>query len=271
MLSDETVIELQYLGYLNTPCLWTHTSLLGLEQFEISKAVYKPYKKQKNLNQRLGHRVEQFVFQELSDDDSIQIIAQNVQIKADKRTIGELDCIIKHSNSPIHLEVIYKFYLYDESVGYSELEHWIGPNRNDSLIEKITKLKQKQLPLLYKPETEMFLKQLDINTSNIKQQVYFKAQLFVPYAMIGISLRQINNACITGYFINYTVLETLHKHQFYIPQKLDWLTEVHTDVNWISFEDVQPVITTLIHKRKSPLCWIKSQKGDLQKLFVVWW
>ena len=269
MGSKKTSIELQYSGYLNTPCLWENTPLLGLEQLDTSIVQYKPYKHITNLNQRLGHRVEQFVFHELSD--AVDIVAQNIQIKDAKRTIGEIDCILTHDDSPIHLEVIYKFYLYDESVGHSELEHWIGPNRNDSLIEKITKLKQKQLPLLYKPETASLLKKLNFNVSDIKQQVYFKAQLFVPHALHGIPLRQINNACIAGVYITYTVLDTLSQYQFYLPQKLDWLTEVHTDVNWQTFEDAKPFISTLILKQKSPLCWLKSPEGDLQKLFVIWW
>jgi len=55
------------------------------------------------------------------------------------------------NNKPIHLEIIYKFYLYDPSIGLTQLDHWIGPNRRDSLVKKLTKLKQKQLPLLYHP------------------------------------------------------------------------------------------------------------------------
>jgi len=62
--------------------------------------------------------------------------------------VGELDCLILRDKKPIHLEVIYKFYLYDASVGDTEIAHFIGPNRKDSLIEKLTKLQEKQLPIL---------------------------------------------------------------------------------------------------------------------------
>ena len=44
----------------------------------------------------------------------------------------------------IHLEIVYKFYLYDNTIGTSEIDHWIGPNRNDSLREKLEKLKSKR-------------------------------------------------------------------------------------------------------------------------------
>ncbi len=215
--------------------------------------------------------VERFVSHELSYHNTIEILAENIQIKHDKVTIGEIDCLIKHTHTPIHLEIIYKFYLYDESVGNSELEHWIGPNRKDSLIEKITKLKTKQLPLLYKPETEQLLEQHELDVNNIQQQVYFKAQLFVPYQMLGMSLRLINNQCIQGYYLHFNDLEQLNNYQFYIPIKLDWLTDVHNDVNWLDYNEGIKTIEESIIQERAPLCWIKSKNNTLQKVFVVWW
>ena len=67
---------------------------------------------------------------------------KNYQIQNKKTTVGELDFILQKNHSPIHLEVIYKFYLYDDTFGNSEIEHWIGPNRNDNLVKKLTKLKE---------------------------------------------------------------------------------------------------------------------------------
>ena len=84
-----------------------------------------------------------------SKDKEIKILAENVQIQNEKTTVGEIDCILTTAKKPVHLEIIYKFYLYDKSVGTNELEHWIGPNRRDSLVSKLNKLKDKQLPLLY--------------------------------------------------------------------------------------------------------------------------
>jgi len=220
---------------------------------------------------RLGHVVEHFVFNELKELDTIELLAKNVQIKRKKVTIGEIDSLLMLSHTPIHLEIIYKFYLYDESVGNSELEHWIGPNRKDSLIEKITKLKNKQLPLLYKLETEQVINQLNLNIQEIQQQVYFKAQLFVPYAMLGIPLRIINNQCIQGYYLHFNDLAQLNNHQFYIPSKLDWLTEVHNDVPWLDYSEGIKVIEESIIQERSPLCWIKDEINNLQKVFVVWW
>ncbi|WP_415859547.1 DUF1853 family protein [Aureibaculum sp. 2210JD6-5] len=114
----------------------------------------------------------------------MKILTENIQVQHDKRTVGELDCILIKDNTPIHLEIIYKFYLYDNSVGSSEIEHWIGPNRNDTLLKKLTKLKEKQLPLLYSEHTKPILDDFNLNPKIINQLVYFKAQLFTPYNIL---------------------------------------------------------------------------------------
>lgn len=245
--------------------------MLGLSQIDLSTNQQKTFSGLLPEKLRLGHVVEHFVFNELNTDYTIDLLVKNIQIKRDKVTIGEIDCLLKHNHTPIHLEIIYKFYLYDESVGNSELEHWIGPNRKDSLIEKITKLKNKQLPLLYKTETVPIILEQNLNIVDIQQQVYFKAQLFVPYTMLGHSLRLINNKCIKGYYLHFKELNSLNEYQFHIPIKLDWLTEPNHDVEWLVFDTATTIIQTSITQERAPLCWIKSKNGDLQKIFVVWW
>jgi len=245
--------------------------LLGLSQIDFSVNQQVSFRGILPEKLRLGHVVEHFVFNELQACNTIKLLAENVQIKRDKVTIGEIDCLLKQDQTPIHLEIIYKFYLYDESVGASELEHWIGPNRKDRLIEKITKLKNKQLPLLYKPETEQVINQLKLNIQEIQQKVYFKAQLFVPYAMLGIPLRTINNSCIQGYYLQFNDLTQLSSYKFHIPTKINWLTQVHDDVIWLDYNEGIKIIEESITQERAPLCWLKKPNENLEKVFVVWW
>ena len=77
---------------------------------------------------RLGHLVERFVEVEFTANPSIEVRGVNIQIYRDKITIGELDFLVTSNTEWYHLEVVYKFYLYDDSVGESKLDHWIGPN-----------------------------------------------------------------------------------------------------------------------------------------------
>ncbi|OUR91869.1 hypothetical protein A9Q87_08685 [Flavobacteriales bacterium 34_180_T64] len=264
-------INFQYSGFLDTPLLWQADSILGLNQFQIPEQNTTAFNDTINSKLRLGKRVERFVSHLLISNASIDIIAENLQIQRGKLTLGELDSLINYKGKPIHLEIVYKFYLYDESVGATELEHWIGPNRKDSLINKLTKLKEKQLPNLYRLETKELLKQFNLKSEAIEQFVYFKAQLFVPIQLIHNSFKLINNECIKGIYVKISELDQLSKCKFHIPTKINWLVEIHTQIDWLSFEQFIPKIEIITSQHTAPLCWIKYPNGEVIKCFVVWW
>lgn len=255
-------------GFQNTPILWDD-ALYGLKIYTANQSDCKEYPNiDTTAHIRLGKLIEQFVLFELQQDVSIELLASNIQVFRNKVTIGELDCLIQQDETHIHLEIVYKFYLYDPNIS-GELKRWIGPNRNDSLVLKLNKLKEKQLPLLYEPEVVELLNGIDV--AAIDQQVLFKAQLFVPFDISVASFPLINNDCIHGIYIRLQDLIHFQDHHFFIPSKLDWLVEPHLDVLWISVVDFKITISELLHKNKSPLCWMKSEDEVMRKLFVVWW
>lgn len=264
------IIQQRYQGFLETSCLWNKNAIYNLQQFKIDTH-YSKIDKYINEKLRLGKYIERFVSFELSQNSSISIIAENIQIQQEKRTLGELDCILLKDKQPIHLEIIYKFYLYDSSNGKNEIEHFIGPNRKDSLLEKLTKLKDKQLPLLYSKECISYLKSLKLDTTKIEQQVYFKAQLFVPFSNKNLQLKQLNTACIIGFYINTRELEQFFNCKFYIPDKKDWLILPHKNVNWLSFSAFKNNAKDYLNRNFSPLCWLKNSNGEIEKFFLVWW
>jgi hypothetical protein len=263
-------IDKLYQGCILTPSLWIGHSIFNLQQINLSHRAYTiDFSTEKTL--RLGKLVERFISHQLQQQDSIKLLAENVQIQHQKITLGELDCILKQNDTPIHLEVIYKFYLYDNTVGTTELEHWIGPNRNDSFVKKLKKLKEKQLPLLYNEHTETLLETLELDIKIIKQQVCFKAQLFVPLSMRDQQFESINNACITGFYIYKNELEIFSDYKFFIPEKLEWLLEVHTKVTWRSYTTILETLNDFLNNKMSPMVWIKIPNGTIQKFFGVWW
>lgn len=264
-------IQLQYQGYLNTPLLWEQTKLYDLEQLYLPMVATTVFDRPTASNLRLGKLVEQFVSTQLAQYESIEVLLENFQVQNGKQTIGEFDCILKYDGKPIHLEIIYKFYLYDENVGSSEIEHWIGPNRNDTLLKKLTKLKEKQLPLLYNLHTEPALEALNLKAEEIEQRVLFKAQLFIPFEKKQVEFKALNDACLKGFYIKYTEISTFKDCKFYIPSKKNWLVEVHSSVDWQVYPQFSEALKELIAQRMSPLCWIKFPNGTLQKFFVVWW
>ncbi|MDB2556095.1 DUF1853 family protein [Flavobacteriaceae bacterium] len=256
-------------GFLNTPILWKDSEVCSLTQFKIEQELLS-FNEVIDSNQRLGKYVERLVSFQLSQDKSIEIVSENIQISKNKITLGELDCIILKDGKPIHLEIIYKFYLYDAIIGESSLQHWIGPNRKDSLIEKLDKLQQKQLPLLYSKECQEYLRNIDLKSSDISQQVYFKAQLFVPLNT-KINHGEVNPACIVGYYIYRNELSLFKESKFYIPNKKDWLILPHTNVDWLNYDDFFIESKEYLDREFSPMCWIKSKNGELKKFFLVWW
>jgi hypothetical protein len=264
------MIQKHYEGFLKTPCLWSGNSVFDLNSFELdSKSDQLNIKIDENL--RLGKYVERLVSFELSQQKSITVLAENIQIQKDKCTLGELDCLLLKNKKPIHLEIIYKFYLYDASVGTSEIDRFIGPNRKDSLIEKLTKLKNKQLPLLYSDACKHYLDALNLDAKAISQQVYFKAQLFLPYADQNIELKTLNNDCVIGLYVNQNQLHNFKGCKFFIPIKKDWLIEPHSNVDWLSFETFKESTKDYFEQQFSTLFWMKYNTGVIKKVFLVWW
>jgi hypothetical protein len=263
-------IQKRYEGFLQTNSLWKKKSIQQLNQFKI---IANSRKIDVDIDDklRLGKYIERFVSFQLNQEKSITVLCENIQIQKDKVTLGELDCIIQKENKTIHLEITYKFYLYDTSVGKSEIDHFIGPNRNDSLSKKLKKLKEKQFPLLYSDECTSYLNSINLTADGMEQKVYFKAQLFLPFFNNNIRLKLLNEKCITGYYIHQKELTLFKNSKFYIPNKKDWIVIPHKNVTWLNYEKFQQISIDLFHKKTAPLCWVKLQNGEILKLFLVWW
>ena len=263
-------IQKRYDGYLQTNCLWKENVVSELNQFSINTSSSKiDFLIDEKL--RLGKYVERFVSYQLKQEKSIEIIAENIQIQRDKLTLGELDCLILKNKKPIHLEIVYKFYLYDNTVGTNEIEHFIGPNRKDALQQKLTKLKEKQLPLLYTIECKELLKTLHLSTENINQYVLFKAQLFLPYTKQDIQLEKLNPNCVVGFYIKQKELKLFSDCKFYIPIKKDWLVVPHENVSWMNINEFEESSFKYLDRKFSPLCWLKNYNGEIEKFFLVWY
>ena len=263
-------LRLQYQGYLNTPLLWKNHVVFNLKQLELPKINTTNFNESIRDNLLLGKRVERFVYTELEHHKNIKILLENAQIQHKKTTIGEIDCILMKDDIPIHLEIIYKFYLYDVSIGSTEIEHWIGPNRKDSLLLKLNKLKHKQLPLISNVSTQPILNKININARHIQQRVCFKAQLFTPYKT-NVNFELLNKNCLTGFYIRFSEIKQFSDCKFHIPIKINWLMEVQAHVDWLIYQEFYENISLIINKKRSLLCWIKFPNERLQKFFVVLW
>lgn len=87
----------------------------------------------------------------LSSAPGTRLLANNLPISENRRTLGELDLIYscRESGLPIHLEVTAKYYLglSDGPGAADDHARWIGPGCKDSLAIKSSHLQQHQLPI----------------------------------------------------------------------------------------------------------------------------
>ncbi|QED36885.1 DUF1853 family protein [Antarcticibacterium arcticum] len=273
-------IKEQFWGFVKTPPLWNKTPLFGLTQFEFPQIKetddFSPTYEIPELNSNfvLGKRMEFFFDHLLQHSEKYEVIVKNLQIFKGKITLGEIDFLIKDrkTSTPYHIELVYKFYLYDPSFK-DPAARWIGPNRKDSLLQKISRLEEQQLPLLYEKETLQILNNYNLPVNEIEQQVCFKATLFLPKGIKQPDTREINTSCFAGYWIrigDFTNFEYGDK-LFHSPPKQDWPIDPSANEEWVTYIEIHFQIMELLQKKRSPLIWMRSGNNYFERFFVVWW
>lgn len=277
MFNEQERLQEQFTGFIRTPQLWTKNGIFEYDLFEFpqeipadiaSEAIEPPS------TGVLGKRMEQFFKLYVERFSEEEVLAHNEQIFQEKQTVGELDFLLKHrrTGSITHVELVYKFYLYDPEITSEELR-WIGPNRKDKLAKKLERLRQQQFPLLHHTSTEKLLERLGLSSTTIFQKLCFKASLFVPLEMESQKFRSINPAAIQGFWIRSAEFTTARFGDalFYSPQKQDWPILPGENVSWVSFSAIREEIEVMLQKKRSPLVWMKTTGGNFQRFFVVWW
>ncbi|MEM6719613.1 MAG: DUF1853 family protein [Bacteroidota bacterium] len=222
-------------------------------------------------NRRLGHLVERIVSELINASENYTILHENLQIIDDKHTIGELDFIIQHKQTTAitHLELAYKFYLYDPTLSSKTIECWIGPNRRDALHEKLQKLQQKQFPLLYHEVTQSKLP--NISVENVTQKLCVLTYLFVPYNQ-KIQFSEEYQKVIKGYYVDFHTFIQLHDEEnvYYLPTKKEWGIDPAEHTIWLDYKATQTEIKLQLQHKHTPLCW-KRHQNSYEQFFVTWW
>lgn len=220
---------------------------------------------------RLGHLVEHIVSQLIKSSTNYKVLYENIQIVENKITVGEIDFIIQEieTSQNIHLELAYKFYLLDSNISSVVNQCWIGPNRKDSLNEKLDKLYTKQFPLLSHNATVSMFEELNI--SEVSQALCFLVSLFVPYQM-KLNLDPVYDKYVRGYFINIDTFLTLDHTgcEYHIPEKKNWGINPSVNKIWDDLGQISHALRNCLKQKQSPLCW-KKQNDLYSEFFVVWW
>lgn len=244
----------------------------GLPAFDLS-ALHLPTDLDIELptNLRLGHLVEVIVAGLIKSSSNYQLLYENSQLIVDKRTIGEIDFIIQEENTKqlIHLELAYKFYLFDPQISSVPINNWIGPNRNDSLVEKLEKVKSRQFPLLYHERAKSKFSTIAID--EVSQALCLLVSLFVPFEFKG-SLAPDYEQAVKGYYLNFEKFISFNHlgKSYYLPSKTEWGMEPSENEAWTDFAGIAQELDVSIRNKKAPLCWQKD-KNAYTAFFIVWW
>ncbi len=248
------------------------SSVTGIPSFDITRLQYdedSDYTLPNNL--RLGHLVERCVAILINHSQRFDLLYENVQLIDGNKTIGELDFIIKDvvHDQLLHMELAYKFYLYDPSISDDPLLNWIGPNRNDSLYQKLNKLRTKQFALLHHEIAKKLLSDLKVET--ISQSLCFLASLYIPYQS-DIQIASPMHHAIRGFYLDLMSFTNWdhRKREYYIPIKTEWGNHPSTAQHWVSYEYIIHGIKASIQEKRSIMCWQKHN-NQYQTFFIVWW
>ncbi|MBV42459.1 MAG: hypothetical protein CL834_05450 [Crocinitomicaceae bacterium] len=127
---------------------------------------------------RLGKRFEQLVNCWFETSHEYTVLAKNIVVQGQKRTLGEMDLILQDNETSevTHLELACKFYL--QASNSRAWSNWIGMDPSDRLDLKLSKLST-QLNLDQTPEAQAILKSEGIQVN--AHAAWIKGWFFVHF------------------------------------------------------------------------------------------
>ena len=136
-------------------------------------------------SRRLGVYFESLWHFFLAQDPEVELVAHNLPVTSDGRTLGEFDCIYfcRRRQRHVHLELAVKFYLgwrdAPDKVSVSDWSDWLGPEVSDRLDLKISHLLQRQIRLGEREPARQLLHKLGIH--DLQREIEIKGYLFRPF------------------------------------------------------------------------------------------
>lgn len=128
---------------------------------------------------RLGlyyERLWQFAIQHAP---GVELLAANLPIQGDGRTLGELDLLLRDKDGDHHIELAIKLYLGRQDQDGEEPAHWLGPGAVDRLDVKLAHLNEHQLPMSARPESTTILAARGVET--FSASLWLGGYLFYPW------------------------------------------------------------------------------------------
>ncbi|MBB3104727.1 DUF1853 family protein [Azomonas macrocytogenes] len=130
-------------------------------------------------SRRLGIYYEQLWQFALHQAPDIDLLAANLPIRDNGRTLGEFDLLLRDASGVHHLELAVKFYLGLNAENAFRHGNWVGPGSADRLDQKLERLYRHQLLLSSRPEAIAVLATLGIEKTC--SNFWMSGYLFEPW------------------------------------------------------------------------------------------
>ncbi|PRP66565.1 DUF1853 family protein [Nonlabens agnitus] len=279
----------RFKAFYQTSTFWQGT-LGGIEQFPLSNFDFSHLSDEEHVLELpsiphgtvLGKRAEYFFEFCARQSSNYEVLASNVQVFRGNRTLGEIDYILKHKSTQqvFHVELVYKFYIFELGKNYKsaylsrdqnqELSSYVGPNRRDYFIKKFDHLKKRQLPILQLPETLELIQSLNIDVTQIKQQVCFLAHVYIPREMWQREFKYLNKRCIKGYYMDeFAFAKAITSNLYFLPEKKQWKMRPQSLQVAFTHEQLLPEVRQSLERGFAPMIWMQWPSGEFESFFVV--
>ena len=227
-------------------------------------------------DRRLGRYFETLWAFWLEQSPRFEIIEQNLPLRVDGKTLGELDFLVldKQSGKTLHWEVAVKFYL---GVGDTHLQaNWHGPGKKDRLDLKVEHLLNRQSVICQRSVVQVLMHERGYQVDGCG--IILKGRLFYPYAIGDKAAFPVdaNPYHLHSYWVSMTTLmhniEARHLEGKCISPLVGygWMASADqsSEVPTLTVAELAEAITNRIY-RLPLFVSCKQKNGDSLRMFIV--
>jgi hypothetical protein len=215
----------------------------------------------------------------LETDPLVELVAHNLPVRTNGRTLGEFDCLYYcyERGRHVHLELAVKYFLGIDESSHTDSSYWQlwwGPNTADRLDLKVNHLMERQIQLGQGEEAKAIL--CDMGIENPLLEVEIKGYLFRKAGSLLPAPRGHNPQQPIAHWLFQSeaagFLANLHSTRFAILTRLHWLSRAQAqDNHCLSEADMLAALSDhfAAHTRPLLLAAFDSRGTESERFFVV--
>lgn len=183
---------------------------------------------------RLGLYYERLWHFAIEHASGVEMLAANLPIQGEGRTLGELDMLLRDRQGVHHIELAIKLYLGAQAADGADPANWLGPGSQDRLDLKLAHLDEHQLPMSSRPESATILAARGVET--FSASLWLGGYLFYPWPGVAASPRGANPEHLRGHWVHQKDWPAYAAHapegRWQLLPRPSWLAPARCDEAW---------------------------------------